>query len=120
MNALNITVSNDYAVEAQRGHIGKGSEKGRSSTIAAGPNLSEFTRPEKIELDVTSLPLMTIDDRPVFDEADLDFIRNRSPISIPEIAAFVSRLDRLYDEAVKLNRNYWNTIEIDTRNLSTD
>lgn len=120
LNALRIAVADSYATKVQKGYISKGFEKGRSSTIAAGPCLDMFRLPEKVELDVTSMPLMAIDDRPVFDHTDLDLIRDRSAMSIPEIAAFISCLDRLYDEALKLNRNYWNKIEIDTQNISSD
>jgi len=119
LNALKIAISDGYAIEMQKGYLGKGFEKGFSSILAVGPRLTEFSRPEKIELDVTSLPIMMVDDRPVFDHNDLDFIRDRSAKSLPEIAAFISRLDRVYDEALKLNREYRNQVEIDTRHIGS-
>ena len=119
LNALEITVADGYAVKLQTGYHRRGDEKGRSSTLKAGPRLDEFDQPGAMDLDVESLPLLMVDDRPVFEGDDLNLVKLRVDKEKQESRAFADRRDRVYDEALKLNREYWNTMEIDTRYIDS-
>ena len=117
MNALEIAIADGYAMRQQIGRQAFGVMRGQSSTLAAGPSLTEFSLSGEMELDVTSLPLLSVDDRPVFEFEDLDFVKTRYSEESHESQDFIDRLDRIYEESLKLNRNYWNRITIGTRNI---
>jgi len=119
LNALEIAVADGYAVRLQTGYHRPDYEKGWSSTLGAGPRLDEFKQSRVFELDVESLPLLMVDDRPVFEGDDLDLVKLRVDKEKQELRAFADRLDRVYDEALKLNRDYWNNMEIDTRYIDS-
>ncbi len=119
LNALDIAVADGYAVKLHTGYPGLGYYRGRSSTLTAGPRLCELSQPEEIELDVESLPLLTVDERPVFGNEDLYLVKARSAKASLESRALCDRLDLIYDEALKLNRDYWNSIVIDARYTSS-
>jgi hypothetical protein len=110
LNALEIAIEAGYAAELKTSY--QSFDRGYSSTLKAGPRLSEFNLPEGIELDLESLPLLSIDKRPIFENDDLDVVKAHSANTSLE---FINHLDRMYDEALKLNRDYWNKIIIDTR-----
>jgi hypothetical protein len=113
-NALQIAEVDSYVIQLRKGHLGRGNEKGESSTMGAGPRLREFNRPVKMELDVEALPLLSTDEKPIFESDDLELIRARYVEASPEYRALVQRLDRLYFEAKVLNHQYWNKMLIDT------
>jgi hypothetical protein len=90
------------------------------------PRLGEFYLSEDLELDLESLPLLSVEKRPVYDNNDMMFIKeriakvDRELISLDifhQLLALNNRLDRIYEEALKLNRDYWNKIVIDTRHI---
>lgn len=113
LKALEITIADGYAVKRLTGYHGY--QRGRSSTLAVGPRLGEFSQPEDIDLDLESLPLLTIDERPVFEHDDLKLVKEHKGKESRESRTLINRLDRIYDESLKLNRDYWNKIVIDTR-----
>lgn len=110
LNALDIAIDAGYAVKSMTGYHGR-----YSATLKAGPRLSEFSLPEGMELDLASLPLLTVDERPVFERSDLNLVKARNANTSLESNILNYRLERVYDEAVRLNRDYWNNIVIDTR-----
>lgn len=116
LNALEIALADGYAVRLKTGYHSYDTRC--SSTLKAGPRLGEFSLPESMELDLESLPLLSIDERPVFEREDLNLVEARSAKASVESQALINRLERIYDEALKLNRDYWNKITIDTRLIS--
>lgn len=114
LNALEIALADGYAERLKPGFHGR-----YSSTLKAGSRLGEFSLPESMELDLESLPLLSIDERPVFERDDLNFVKGRSANANLESQALMNRLERVYDEAVKLNRDYWNKVAIDTGRISS-
>ena len=119
LNALEIAVADGYAVKLQTGYHGLGYERGRASTLGVGPRLGEFSQPVVMELDVKSLPLLVVDERPVFGNDALDLAKTRSAKASLESRALINRLERIYDEARKLNRDYWNKMMIDARDTGS-
>ena len=84
-NALKIALEAGYAVELRSF---QSFDRGHSSKLKAGPRLSDFSLPGSMELDVESLPLLTINGKPVFDDDNLNSVKARSdlpPIVIPVI-----------------------------------
>lgn len=114
MNALKIAVADGYAISLKTGYRSPGYEKGRASTIGVGPRLQEFSYSEEMGLNLESLPLVFIDQRPIFGYEDLKLVKAKYTQASLELRDFVNRLDRIYDEALSLNRNYWNKMVIDT------
>lgn len=119
LNALRIALDAGYAVAVQTGYSGSGTKPGTSSTLKAGLRLAEFGRPQKMEIDVELLPLLSIDEKPIFEREELEIVRARNAEANPELRALIDRLGRVYDEALELNRNYWNKMIIDTGNIVT-
>lgn len=113
LNALEIAIDAGYAAELKTSS--QSFDRGYSSTLKAGPRLSKFSKLGEMELDLESLPLLAVDDRPIFGIEDLNLIKAHYAEASQESNAFVNRLDRVYDEALKLNRVYLNKIVIDTR-----
>ena len=109
-HAVDIAVADGYAVMGQIGYRTVGFERGFSSRLLAGSRLTEFQQINEMELDVESLPILSIDKRPVFGPEDFKVVREHSADS-KELA---DRLDVIYEEALKLNRDYWNKMIIDT------
>jgi hypothetical protein len=117
LNALEITLEAGYAVTLKTSLQSFG--RGYSSTLKAGPRLHEFSKPVEMELDLQSLPLLVVDDRPVFERDDLNLVKARSAKASLELRTFINRLDRVYDEALRLNRDYWYKTVIDTSTIGS-
>jgi len=113
LHALEIALADGYAVELQRGYRSAGYKRGWSSTLTAGPRLAEFSMTDKLELDVESLPLLSVDDKPVYSKQDLELVRERNDTILR------SRYKISFDEALTLNRDYWNKMVIDSRQTET-
>jgi hypothetical protein len=113
LKAVQIASADGYAIELQKGYWNKDFLKGLSSTLGAGPRLKEFQPCEEMELDVESLPLLSVDGRPVFGEEGLAFITSHANSD-----TLLPQLNKALDEALRLNREYWNRMEIDCRNLT--
>jgi len=64
-----------------------------------------------------SLPLLAVDGRQVFDPEGLASITSNPGCVSPESLDLTHRLTDIYIDALKLNREYWNRMEIDRRNL---
>lgn len=116
--AVRIALADGYAVELQKGYWDRGFEKGLSSTLGTGHRLEEFGPPEKLELDVRLLPLLSVDGRPAFDSGDIAYLIARATSVSRESATLMPSLTGFYDEALKLNREYWNKIEVGVQGLS--
>jgi hypothetical protein len=110
---LEIAVADGYAVELQRGYRSAGYKRGWSSTLRAGPRLAEFSMTDKMELDVESLPLLSVDDKPVYSKQDLEIVGERNDVILR------SRYKISFDEALTLNKDYWNKMVIDSRQTET-
>jgi len=119
LRALEIAIADGYAVSLETGYYNQTLKRGKSSTLGAGPQLSEFCLEEKLELDVALLPLLVVDERPVFEFDDLNLVKERINIESIESRNFASRLERIYDEALKLNKGYWNKMVLDTRYIGS-
>ncbi|MBA7478643.1 hypothetical protein ES707_14071 [subsurface metagenome] len=117
-NAVNIALNRGYAVEAKKGYWNTKYERGLASTLSPGRSLREFESPTELELDVGSLPLLSVDKRQVFDEDGLANILSRPRSVSPESRGLLPHLTSLYGDALRLNRDYWNRMEIDPRGLS--
>jgi hypothetical protein len=85
--------------------------------MSPGPRLSELEPPAELELDTGALPLLVVDGRQVFDSEGLASIMRRPGSTSPESRALILRLGKIYNAALRLNREYWNRMEIDRRNL---
>jgi len=125
LDAIDIAVGDGYAVELSRGRVYH--QRGISSVLGAGPRLHEFSLHGDVELDLESLPFLSVEKRPVYDNIDMMFVKERivkvdtELITLDvyqQLLALKKRLDAIYDEAVRLNRNYWNKMFIDTRNIN--
>lgn len=113
LHALEIALAHGYAIELQRGYRSAGYKRGWSSTLTAGPRLAEFGLTYKMELDVESLPLLSVDDKPVYSEHDLALIKAQADVLLS------SRYQISFDEALTLNRDYWNKMVIDSSQTET-
>lgn len=101
LKAVDILVGRDY-VASETGFKGKGYERGVSSSLNPLPRLrQEFAPLDKVELDIEALPLLTIDGKPIYEGATLP-IHPTPPI---------------YGTVLKLNRDYFNRMVIDYRNI---
>lgn len=117
LRAVDASVKAGYAVRSHEGYRAKGYATGLSSTIVAGPRLTEFGTLAKLELDAESLPLISVDNRQVFDADGLPAVENRTVRVNSESTALLPRLRGIYGEAVRLNREYWNQMEVGTVSL---
>lgn len=117
LKAVDIAEEKGYAIKSQKGYWDRDFEKGLSSTLSVGPRLDEFGRLEEVELDIESLPLLSVDGKPVFDNIGLAFLKAHSDSVKLETRTLLARLDRVYGEALRLNREYWNHMEINCRNI---
>ncbi|MFC1968100.1 hypothetical protein ACFLVX_01750 [Chloroflexota bacterium] len=115
--AVDIAEEKGYAIKSQKGYWNRDFEKGLSSTLSTGPRLEEFGPPEEAELDIESLPLLSVDGKPVFDNIGLAVQKAHSGSVRLETRTLLARLDSVYSEALRLNREYWNPMEIDHRNV---
>lgn len=113
--AVDAAVTGGYAVRSREGYRSKGFKTGLSSTIAAGPRLNEFGPPLKPELDIESLPVLVVDKFPVYGQEGLASLARRPAAVSPESFGLTDRLPAAYGEAVRLNRDYWNRVELDVR-----
>lgn len=118
LRAVDAAVAGGWVVRSREGYRAKGYVTGLSSTIAAGPRLGEFGAPAELELDTESLPLMSVDSRQVFDADGLSAIENHTVRVSPESTALLPRLGGIYGEAVRLNRDYWNRMDVGTDALA--
>jgi hypothetical protein len=116
--AVDGAVRVGYAIRAREGYWNWEYGSGLSSTLAVGPRLAEFGEPVELELDIESIPLLAIDKRQVFGEAELTAIQNRVRAVEPESLSLFSRLKRAYGESLRLNRDYWNRMELGTGSLA--
>lgn len=111
LRAVDILVGQGY-VASEKGFKGKGYERGLSSTLNPLPRLrQEFTFLDKVELDIESLPLLTVNGKPIYDSHSLHSIGNDALSSIPH-------LPTIYGTAHKLNREYFNRMTIDYQDLA--
>ena len=117
MRAVDAAVASGWAVRSREGYRAKGYRTGLSSTIAPGRGLAEFGAPVKLELDVESLPFMSVDKKSVFDEVGLSAVESRTVRAKPESVPLLPRLKNFYADALRLNRDYWNRIQVGTGNL---
>lgn len=113
LHALENALADGYSIELQRGYRSAGYKRGWSSTLTAGPRLAEFNMTDKMELDVESLPLLSVDDKPVYSKQDLELVRERNDTILR------SRYKISFDEALTLNRDYWNKMDIDSCQTET-
>lgn len=120
LDAVDIAIDDGYAIGLSRGRVNY--EHSVSSMLGAGPRLHQFSLHRDVELDLESLPLLSVDKRPVYDNTDMMFVRERIAKTDRELIThdvyqqllvLNNRLDRIYDEALRLNKNYWNEIVID-------
>jgi len=119
-NAVDIAVDRGYAARSLEGYKNPSFSRGLSSTLRPGPKLRGFKSPTELELDVESLPLLSVDKRQVFDEDGLAYILGHPRSVSPESRNLLSNLPSLYGDALKLNRDYWNRMEIDRHNLGPE
>ena len=117
LEAVDIAEQRGYAVKSQKGCWNRAFKSGLASTVTRGEHLSEFGLLKEIEIDIKSLPLLVIDKRPIFDREQL-FTISHKMASMPESQTLIKRLDGVYNEAFKLNREYWNKISIDRSKLT--
>lgn len=117
LRAVEIVAAQGYAVKSRAGFWNTQYERGLSSTLGLGRRLREFGSPGELELDTGSLPLLVVDGRQVFDPEGLASVTGRSGSADPESLALAPRLGEIYDAALRLNREYWNGMEIDRQNL---
>jgi hypothetical protein len=117
LKAVDVAEERGYARKLHKGHWNRAFESGLASTLGRGQHLSKFSLSKEIELGIQSLPLLMIDNKPIFDKRQLSSVTSRSAASSSESHTLLHRLDRVYSEALKLNREYWNHMEIDCRNL---
>jgi len=116
LRAVEITSQDGLSIKVLTGYRNKGYEKGISSILSAGSRLEKINISNEFELDLESLPLLIIDDIPVFENDKLLAIKNRIK---RQSRSLRSKLKRLYEESLRLNRDYWNKIDIDTSNIDT-
>ena len=119
LRAVDIAVNEGYA-ESGTGFRSAGYRRGISSTLAPTARLRREFRPlGKVELDVALLPLMVIDSRQVFGADDI------APF-FPAVATSPKRQGpappppTTYDATYRLNREYFNRMRIDYRNLNLE
>jgi len=117
LRAVDVAEQRGYAIKLHKGHWNRVFESGLSSTLTKGEHLSEFSLVKEIEIDILSLPLLVVDGKPIFNREQL-FNINHKAILNPESQTLINRLDSIYDEALKLNREYWNKIVIDRSKLT--
>lgn len=117
LRAVEIAVAQGYAVKSKAGFWNTKFERGLSSTLRPGPRIKEFEPPCELELDIGSLPLLVVEGRQVFDSGGLASIMRRPGSTSPESRALVPRLGEIYGAAFRLNREYWNGMEIDRHDL---
>lgn len=119
LKAVDLAVSGGYA-EGGTGFRSAGYGRGISSTLAPTARLGrEFRRQVKVELDVTLLPLMVIDDRQVFGADDITPFLS-AVVTSPKRRGPVPPPPTTYDATYRLNRDYFNRMMIDYRNLSLE
>lgn len=116
--ALELSLAAGYAVRRRTGY--QAYKQHYSSTLGAGKRLADFGEAKEMELDVESLPLLTINGKPIFSEEDLKTFRARDAQLNLESLTLSGRLERIYDEALKLNKDYWNNIAIDASETVSD
>lgn len=117
LGAVVIAVNEGYA-EDSVGFRSAGYRRGISSTLAPTAGLRREFRPlEKVELDVTLLPLMVIDNRQVFGAGDIAPFFSAIATG-PERQGPVPPRPTTYDTVFKLNREYFNRMRIDCRSLN--
>ena len=116
--AVDAAVRSGCAVRPKEGYWDRGYVSGLSSTLAPGPRLAEFGPPPPLELDIESLPLLVVDKRQVFGERDLGAIMSGATAVRPGSLPLLPRLGGAYAEALTLNREYWNRMEIGTGGLA--
>ena len=108
LRAVDIAAERGYAVRSRAGFWNTEYERGLSSTLSPGLRLRELGPHVEMELDVDSLPLLVVDGRQVFDQEGL---------ANAESSTLAPRLADIYADAHRLNRGYWNRMEIGRRNL---
>lgn len=110
LGAVKLAEAKGWAVNTV-GFRSAGYDRGISSTLTATERLRlEFEPVTHVEIDLTSLPLLTIDGRPVFSIEDMYYIKQKAPASR-------LLLPTTYDATFRLNREYFNRMSIDYRNL---
>lgn len=117
LKAVEIAEEKSYAIRLKEGYWKRNFRTGLSSTLGVGPRLKEFRALEEIELDIESLPLLIVDGKPIYDSEGLTLVVGHSNPRRPGSSVLISRFNHIYSEAVRLNREYWNHMEIDHRNL---
>lgn len=117
LKAVDIAEEKGYAIKSHKGYWNRNFRAGLASTLGVGPRLQKFKPPKKIELDIESLPLLTIDEKPIYDSEGLTLVVGHSNPRRPGSNVLISWFNHRYSEAVRLNREYWNHMKIDHRNL---
>ena len=116
--AVAAAVKSGYAIRSREGYWDKEYVSGLSSTLTPGPRLTEFGPPPPLELDIGSLSLLVIDKRQIFSKEDIADIENgRTSVNLESMRLLTS-LRGTYGEALRLNREYWNRMEIGTGGLA--
>lgn len=101
LQAVDILIDKGYVI-SKKGFKGIGYERGVSSSLNILPRLrQEYPPINKVELDIIALPLLLWDGKPIFEGSTL-------PIQPPT---------PIYGTVCKLNRNYFNRMVIDFRNI---
>jgi hypothetical protein len=117
LKAVEVAAAQGYAVKSRMGFWNRKFERGLSSTLSPGGRLHGIEPPAEMELEIESLPLLVVDDRQVFDSEGLASIVSNPGLVSPESLSLTSRLTDIYHTASRLNKNYWNRMAVDGRNL---
>jgi hypothetical protein len=117
LKAVDIAEESSYAIKLKKGYRDKDFERGLASTLGPGLSLKTFGPPVEMELETESLPLLTIDGKPIYDKEGLAVVVNRLRADSSEVRALERRLNSIYDESLRLNREYWNKMKIGRSNL---
>jgi hypothetical protein len=116
LKAVDLAEEKGYAVKLKIGYRKRGFKTGLASTLGRGPRLKTIGPPVGMELDLKSLPLITIDKKPIYDVEELNLANSRLSDTSSEITAIKHRLHSKFDESLKLNRDYWNKIRVGCMN----
>ncbi|MFC2033771.1 hypothetical protein ACFLUB_04585, partial [Chloroflexota bacterium] len=110
MRATDLAAEKGYASN-NLGFRSKGYRKGISSTLSPLGKLAEdFSPTGRLETDVELLPLLVIDNRPMYTISDIASVAKVSSVPVP-------LLPTTYNVTYKLNREYFNRMEIDYSKL---
>lgn len=117
LRAVDRAQEKGYAVRLKKGYWDKKFGRGLASTLYLGLRLKTFGASEEMELEIESLPLLTINGKPIYDNEALALIISRLGSESSEVCALKRRLNSIYDESLRLNREYWNKMKIGCSNL---